>query len=215
MGLELRGHVDGVDELGRILTGKQGNGMGTDSPDQVEGADPQVDAIVGVMLILIAQGDGFGGFGNQVLVGAVNDGDKSAIAGKAKDSQLSQCRERDVGRQPDVGSGGGIPIGGRVSLFCGRFQTEGGTINGAIVPVRVTMRARCWSEFCLYDSMYLEEGGEGGDRHCREDLICSDPLGEKAESYYDIPGQVTNSLPLSLRVLKGSRHHSRDAAGIS
>lgn len=63
--------------------------------------------------------------------------------------------------------------------------------------------------------MYLEEGGEGGDRHCREDLICSDPLGEKAESYYDIPGQVTNSLPLSLRVLKGSRHHSRDAAGIS
>lgn len=138
------GHVDGVDDLGGILAGEQGNGMRTDPPDQVEGADPQVDAIIGVMLILIAQGDGFGGFGDQILIGAIDDGDEGAVAGKAKDSQLSQRRESDIGRQPDVGSGGGgggIPMGGRVSrLLCGRFQTEGGTIDGAIVPSATTVK---------------------------------------------------------------------------
>lgn len=142
------GHVDGVDDFGGILPGEEGNGMGANPPDQVEGADAQVDAIIGVMLILIAQGDGFGGFGDQILIGAVDDGDKGAVAGKAKDSELSQRRESDIGRQPDVGSGGIISMGGRMSLLCGRFQTEGGTIDGAIVPSGATVR--------LYDNFAVE-----------------------------------------------------------
>lgn len=45
--------IGGVDHFGGILAGKERDGMGADPPDQVQGADPKVDAIAGVVLILI------------------------------------------------------------------------------------------------------------------------------------------------------------------